>query len=523
VPEFCGRLLEYAAPMNAYSGWWTRCRFAAVGGLLLLSHGVAGAQPAFPGAEGFGATVTGGRGGTVRYVTRLDPDPNGLLEGSLNWALRQPDSYVLFKVSGVIHAPARVRAPNITLAGQTSPGGIIVRGLVCDGHYERNDCSNLIVRHLRSRPAAHRGVPDGGEALDDALRLDGIRGFIIDSSSFAHASDEAAQISWASQGSIQRSIIAETVGEHAELGGMLINYSHPDFPQDRLSLHHNLWFRLGGRLPEIGCEASNYQHLEGSVADCQQRPLQLELSHNLFFDPGINLWYNRSVDQNDALGPYRLQFNMVDNLALVRPNHGFGLLDISLLSVADNELFVSGNRMSRWPEYSDYELAYCCNDFPDGGPNTEFGVAQRLSERHPFPAITPPVEPLAEALLARVGAAPTDPMDRRILARLRCRIPTELNHAIPQAEDAFALDFDPAAAPAAPLDSDGDGMPDSFELEFAHLGLDPQIADHNGEQLSVPLTGVAGYRNLEVYLNLLADSRAAAAPTSVFCDGFGAL
>jgi hypothetical protein len=140
------------------------------------------APPAFPGAEGFGATASGGRGGQVVYVTTLDPDPNGQTPGSLNWALRRPNSTVLFKVSGVIHAPAWVRAPNITIAGQTSPGGIIVRGLACDGHYERNDCSNLIVRHLRSRPALHRGVPVGGEALDDALRLDGIRGFIIDRS-----------------------------------------------------------------------------------------------------------------------------------------------------------------------------------------------------------------------------------------------------------------------------------------------------------------------------------------------------
>lgn len=45
--------------------------------------------PAFPGAEGFGATATGGRGGQVLYVTTLAADPKGEIPGSLNWALRQ--------------------------------------------------------------------------------------------------------------------------------------------------------------------------------------------------------------------------------------------------------------------------------------------------------------------------------------------------------------------------------------------------------------------------------------------------
>lgn len=482
------------------------------------------ATPAFPGAEGFGAQASGGRDGRVLYVTTLDPDPNGQAAGSLNWALRQANSTVLFKVSGVIDAAARVRAPNITIAGQTSPGGIIVRGLVCDGNYDRDDCSNLIVRHIRSRPALYRAVPLGGEALDDALRLDGIRNFIIDRSSFAHAIDEVAQVSWASQGTIQNSILAETIGSHAELGGMLLNYSHPDLPQDALSIHHNLWFRLGGRLPEISCETSAYPGDIGSFADCVAHPLRLELSNNLQWDPGINIWYTPNVNDNPDDGPYRVDLNWVGNYAQVRPTHDFGLISIAVLGVPQNRLFAADNRMSRWPAYLDWQLAYCCNDFALYGPNTDLGSAELLASRHAFPAITYSAgDSLLAGLPGRAGAFPHDPMDRRIMARLASGQISLLDRAVPEAEDAFELDFNPLQPPAPPLDSDNDGMPDAFEVAHAHLGLDPLLADHSGGNLSLSFTGIAGYTNLECYLNRLSDQLVAAGqvdPDRVFGNGF---
>ena len=54
--------------------------------------------PAFPGAEGAGATATGGRGGTVVHVTNLKPDG----PGSLADAVSQPNRIVVFDVSGAI-------------------------------------------------------------------------------------------------------------------------------------------------------------------------------------------------------------------------------------------------------------------------------------------------------------------------------------------------------------------------------------------------------------------------------------
>src|SRR3982751_4013962 len=119
----------------------TNARWVLRGAVLAISAAIcipAGATPpAFPGAEGFGAIATGGRGGQVIYVTSLAADPNGQTAGTLNWALRQTGARtVLFKVSGVIHAAANLVHGDATIAGQTSPGGVIVRGLICDGHYD---------------------------------------------------------------------------------------------------------------------------------------------------------------------------------------------------------------------------------------------------------------------------------------------------------------------------------------------------------------------------------------------------
>ncbi len=102
--------------------------------------------PAFPGAEGGGMYTFGGRGGKVLTVTNLNDDG----PGSFRWACEQGGARIIvFNVSGIIRlkSPIYVRAPYITIAGQTAPGD----GVIIAGESFQVDTHDVIVRHMRFR------------------------------------------------------------------------------------------------------------------------------------------------------------------------------------------------------------------------------------------------------------------------------------------------------------------------------------------------------------------------------------
>ena len=102
--------------------------------------------PAFPGAEGGGMYTFGGRGGKVLTVTNLNDDG----PGSFRWACEQGGArIVVFNVSGIIRlkSPINVKAPYITIAGQTAPG----EGVIIAGETFQVDTHDVIVRHMRFR------------------------------------------------------------------------------------------------------------------------------------------------------------------------------------------------------------------------------------------------------------------------------------------------------------------------------------------------------------------------------------
>ena len=103
------------------------------------------AQPAFPGAEGFGAVATGGRGGPVTQVTPLDATGPGSLQEALS---ASGPRIVVFDVSGVIEGDITIESGDVTIAGQTAPGaGITIQGLFRAAYEE--SVQNIIVRQQR--------------------------------------------------------------------------------------------------------------------------------------------------------------------------------------------------------------------------------------------------------------------------------------------------------------------------------------------------------------------------------------
>lgn len=134
----------------------------------------ADALPAFPGAEGFGSTTPGGRGGQVLMVTNLkdyEPEKERPITGSLRAAIAtKGPRIVVFRVTGTIalQAPLSISEPFLTLAGQSAPGdGVCLKNysLLVATH-------DVVVRYLRVRPGDEPG-PDF-KARGERFEPDGI-------------------------------------------------------------------------------------------------------------------------------------------------------------------------------------------------------------------------------------------------------------------------------------------------------------------------------------------------------------
>jgi autotransporter-associated beta strand protein len=448
-----------------------------------------GQIPAFPGAEGFGAYATGGRGGDVYIVTNTNSSgPGSFYEGVTT--IPASGRTIVFAVSGAIHlaggVATRVTANKLTIAGQTAPGdGVLFK----DGTI-RFSSDDIVVRHIRVR----HGVGGSG---GDCINLDsGCQNAILDHISMQFSADE----NMSSFGSppenltLQWSINSWGLMPHS-MGGL--------WDQNHATCHHTLWSHNNSRNPK-------------------SRPNGLlEWTNNVTFDWGIgfimgdsntpaawkaNVIGNYFVCPPGNIRTWALQKGWLDRNATRRPNFtvhvGNNLHDINgdgVLNGVDR-----GYDIVQGQEYNPAEVVPDVATAPDF-PRYYKSVSPIAGSA--LLTIDPPLLAYKKLLSAsgalRLDAAHTGAVRDEVDARAMSNVTAQTQNMI-SSEAALGLPnngFGTFAAATAPIDSDRDGMPDNYE---AALGWNSATQDHNttvSGSTYFPAGFPAAYTRLEEYLH----------------------
>ncbi len=195
--------------------------------------------PAFPGAEGHGRYVTGGRGGQVIHVTNLNDSGTGSLRAAVNGSSKK---IVVFDVAGVIPLASDIKiGANTTILGQTAPApGITLRyyTLLYNGN-------NIIVRFIRSRRGQEKDINDGADATWTRQKTD----IMIDHCSFSWSIDEVASFYDNNNFTMQWCTIGESLNNAGHGKGA---HGYGGIWGGKLaSFHHNLICHVNNRSPRF--------------------------------------------------------------------------------------------------------------------------------------------------------------------------------------------------------------------------------------------------------------------------------
>lgn len=433
-----------------------------------LAQSPATKPPAFPGAEGFGASATGGRGGEVYEVTNL----NDAGPGSLRDAVSQGNRTVVFRVSGTIDLQSRlkVEVPNITIAGQTAPGdGICLRG----HELFITNTDNVIVRFLRLRPG------DQAKTELDALTIWTSTNVIVDHCSMSWSTDSLNDVvkesGWVT---VQYCILAEPLVQSVHSKG---SHGYATGWDGRVkgqvgaggSFHHNLIAHAASRAPRIG-----YFKTGRGLIDCR---------NNVIYNSGPS--YGAEGDD----------VNFVNNYYRPGPDTPRLRKDPSLFDVwaHDTRMFVSGNFYEGMETaIKDNLTSITFKAAANANGPTQAGSRETCIVPTPFkvPDVTTDTAQAAyERVMSLAGARlpRLDAVDQRILSDVRNRTGKLIN------SPSEAGGYPELKSTPAPIDTDHDGMPDDWEKSHK---LDP-----NNPADGKALAGDnSGYTNLEIYLNHLA-------------------
>ena len=201
--------------------------------------------PAFPGAEGHGRYVTGGRGGEVVHVTNLNDSGTG----SLRDAVSKANRIVVFDVGGVIALKSDLTIKdNITIAGQTAPyPGITLR------YRTVRPGANNVIRFIRIRRGQEKDVNDGADALWQRQKT----GMMIDHCSFSWSIDEVASFYDNNNFTMQWCTLGESLNNAGHGKGA---HGYGGIWGGKLaSFHHNMIAHVNNRSPRFNGARYNWE------------------------------------------------------------------------------------------------------------------------------------------------------------------------------------------------------------------------------------------------------------------------
>lgn len=450
--------------------------------------------PAFPGAEGGGAYTSGGRGGKVFVVKSLDDRG----PGTLREACEQGGARIIvFNVAGIIKlkSPINIRAPYITIEGQTAPGD----GVCVAGESVLIDTHDVIIRFMRFR----RGQTEVTRR-DDALGGNPVGNIILDHVSGSWGLDENMSIyrhvyDRKNDGkgdklptvnvTIQNCIFSEGLDTYNHAFGSTIGGRNSTFMR-------NLWANNIARNPSVG--------MDGDFG----------FANNVIFN-----WWNRSADGGDD----KSFFNFINNYykpgpitpkdkpisyRILKPESGRAHKD----SLVFGKAYVNGNIVdgNETVTKDNWAGGVQIQDLPDAGKYTD-----AIKVNAPFPMAPISMMTAKDAytyVLENAGAIlpVRDPVDKRIVEDVRTGKITYDKNAQPYTakfvkrrlpadsyKDGIISDISqvggyPEYKGTAYKDSDNDGMPDEYEVKHK---LNPNDAGDAAKITS------SGYSNIEVYLN----------------------
>ncbi len=446
------------------------------------------ATPAFPGAEGFGMYTKGGRGGKVYHVTNLSDDGK---EGSLRYAVNQKGARtVVFDVSGIIelNSVLNIKNDSITIAGQTAPGD----GICIKDYNVYVGANEVVIRFIRFRLGTDK--PDGYNADGSPYQdRDAIWGrnrsnIILDHCSMSWCTDECASFYGNQNFTMQWCLIAESLrgslhpkGYHG-YGGI--------WGGQGASFHHNLLAHHDSRNPRLcGSRYTNQPDLE-----------LVDLRNNVFYN-----WGSTNSGYAGEGGSYNFVNNYYKSGPATGNNIKYRIFEVYADDGSNSQpkgvyghFYLKGNYMEGKGENWDW------NGIDLNTGNNGSMTKQGITSNYEYKVTAVTTHTAANAfnkVIALAGASKSrDAVDARIANEAKNGTYTYKGSVlgglgiIDKTSDVGG--WPTYKSGTKPTDSDGDGMPDSWEN--AH-GLNPNNAT-DGKAIA---NDGSGYTNLEVYMNSL--------------------